>query len=274
MNKLDISTVIITLLLFLSLIYFSFKFRQYMVKSIKYNVNSPIFSDFNKVNIDKYLKINSLSHSDLLIQSDLDNFNVKCVTESDFKFIEQNTELKLTFYEKDIISKGYYFSRHKIVTEDGYVNTIWRISKKCETEENSNLLPVIINHGLLDNSYTFLQLDKSLPYLLADQGYEVWLCNNRGSTFSSEHLKLDSYDISSDYWDFTFIEIAKYDLKSNIDFVLNFSSSKKVHFIGHSQGGFQLMISFILDNSYFNKKIVTYTAFGTVPKFIIIVSNL
>ena len=43
-------------------------------------------------------------------------------------------------------------------------------------------------------------------------------------------------DISSDYFKFTWDEMAKYDLPSNIDYVLSHSNHKKVFYVGHSQG--------------------------------------
>lgn len=59
--------------------------------------------------------------------------------------------------------------------------------------------------GLLDCSATwFLQANKSdcLPYLLAEQGYDVWVGNNRGTKLSQRNGHRD------DYWDYTFDHLA------------------------------------------------------------------
>jgi lysosomal acid lipase/cholesteryl ester hydrolase len=37
-------------------------------------------------------------------------------------------------------------------------------------------------------------------YLLADAGYDVWLGNARGSTYSKKHVSLSTSD--SKFWDF------------------------------------------------------------------------
>ncbi len=63
------------------------------------------------------------------------------------------------------------------MTEDGYILSAWRIPGKISESQNNkkqilNKRAVILNHGLLDNSYTFLAHgeDKSLPFILANNG--------------------------------------------------------------------------------------------------------
>lgn len=71
-------------------------------------------------------------------------------------------------------------------------------------------------------------------YLLADQGYDVWMGNNRGNTYSKKHIKYTPSD--SKFWDFSWHEIGIYDLPSMIDFVLEKTGQTQVYYIGHSQG--------------------------------------
>lgn len=189
--------------------------------------------------------------------------------------LKETQQFSVPKYELIITEQGYLFEKHKIRTMDGYINTAWRI--RAQTNLSSINRPVIINHGLLDNCYSFLALNKThaLPYLLADEGYDVWLTNNRGSTFSIEHESLDSWDFNSPYWDFSFDEMAKYDLPAHIQYVVDITKSEKLDFIGHSQGAFQFMMAYTLESDFLEKRINKFVALGTVPKFIeIVILNL
>ena len=74
-------------------------------------------------------------------------------------------------YDKKFKYYGLEYEEHKVTTDDGYILTLWRIfnSKKLIKEKK----PVLINHGLLECSYTFIALDdkQSLPFILANDGY-------------------------------------------------------------------------------------------------------
>ena len=99
--------------------------------------------------------------------------------------------------------------------------------------------PVVLQHGLLDNSGTWLvpTVEKQLPPQLIAEGYDVWMLNNRGNINSYEHIDPKKYSVfrgDSPYWDFSFDEMAEFDVAANLDYVLAQTGAKKVTWIGHS----------------------------------------
>lgn len=50
----------------------------------------------------------------------------------------------------------------------------------------------------------------SLPFLLANNGYDVWVNNTRGNRYSRNHVFLDP-DNDKVFWDYSFEDMAKYD---------------------------------------------------------------
>ena len=52
---------------------------------------------------------------------------------------------------------------------------------------------------------------------LVDQGYDVWMTNNRGTQYSLGHTSLDAWDkTDNSYWEFSWAEMGIYDDKTNI----------------------------------------------------------
>lgn len=65
--------------------------------------------------------------------------------------------------------------------------------------------PVILNHGLMGSAENFIigGPTKALAYVLADKGFDVWLCNARGTWHSRKHRNLDPDKDMDKFWRFT-----------------------------------------------------------------------
>ena len=61
------------------------------------------------------------------------------------------------------------------------------------------------------------QKSQTLPFLLADLGYDVWLGNNRGVNDYSSHESLTVND--PEYWDFSFAEMGTFDVPAMINYI-------------------------------------------------------
>ncbi|KAL1513236.1 hypothetical protein ABEB36_002670 [Hypothenemus hampei] len=136
-------------------------------------------------------------------------------------------------------SYGYPVEIHEVTTEDGYLLDVFRVpygAKSSTKTPNPN--PILLNHGLMGSAENFIVggPTKALAYVLADKGYDIWLCNARGTQHSRKHVHLDPDKDLEQYWRFSFHEIGVYDLPATIDYVLNKTGKSQLHFIGHSQG--------------------------------------
>lgn len=91
---------------------------------------------------------------------------------------------------------------------DGYILTLYRLVPR-DTSFESVRHPVLMVPGLTSTVHTFvMNLGTRAPaFVLADEGYDVWLGNQRGNVLSRGHKTLTPDNPK--YWDFTTAEIAE-----------------------------------------------------------------
>jgi pimeloyl-ACP methyl ester carboxylesterase len=139
--------------------------------------------------------------------------------------------------------RGYPIETHYVETKDGYVLGVYRIpgphgEPRPDGGEEACRRPVILQHGLLDSSATWVvnSRSKSLGFILADHGYDVWMSNSRGNAFSRNHSGFSPE--SKVFWDFTFDDMAAFDLPAVVEYVRHHACQgrSKVGLIAHSQG--------------------------------------
>ncbi|XP_058760913.1 triacylglycerol lipase 2-like [Vicia villosa] len=140
-------------------------------------------------------------------------------------------------------TQGYKCEEHTVITNDGYILSLQRIPTG-RSGKKADKPPVLLQHGLLCkfNSYTIFQdavvwmlnsPEESLGFILADNGFDVWLVNGRGTKYSTGHTSLTPNDAA--YWEWTWDELAGYDLPASVEYVFN-HTGQKLHYAGHSQG--------------------------------------
>ncbi|CAI2353579.1 unnamed protein product [Caenorhabditis sp. 36 PRJEB53466] len=164
---------------------------------------------------------------------------------------------------------GYPVETHKVVTADGYILTLHRIPHgKNETSKSASQSPkpvVFLQHGLLcTSSIWLLNLPRqSAGYIFADQGYDVWLGNMRGNTYSKQHVRMTASDPK--FWRFSWEEMAKYDLTAMIDYALKTTKQSQLYYVGHSQGALT-MFAKMSEDQEISRKVRKFFAMAPVAR--------
>lgn len=153
-----------------------------------------------------------------------------------------------------IRKEGYPAEAHIVESQDGYFLELHRIPHGKAGRGDKKRIPVFLHHGLLCSSIDWILNGpgKSLSYKLADEGYDVWMANARGNTFSRGHVKYTPQQ--KEFWDFSFHEMGIYDLPAAIDHILETTGEEQLVYVGHSLGTtvFYTMSSVLPE---YNKKI-------------------
>ncbi|CAN6194149.1 unnamed protein product [Urochloa humidicola] len=145
-----------------------------------------------------------------------------------------------------VAAYGYPCEEYQVTTEDGYILSLKRIPHGLSNADNSTeeRTPVLLFHGLLVDGFCWVLSTpkQSLGFILADGGFDVWIANCRGTKYSRKHTYLNPEDPA--FWDWTWDQLAAYDLPAVVQFVYNQTGGKKVHYVGHSLGTLIILAAF------------------------------
>lgn len=131
---------------------------------------------------------------------------------------------------------GYPLEKHVYSTEDGYLNTVFRIpgKKKMDpalTDQDPTRPVVIYQHGIMDSAAGIIAAgEDSLGIRLVNAGCDLWLNNSRGNRFSRDHMKIDLDKCSKEeleaYYSYSFQEMGEFDQPALWRYVLNHTGAK------------------------------------------------
>ncbi|XP_013195496.1 lipase 3-like [Amyelois transitella] len=176
--------------------------------------------------------------------------------------VEDDPAIRMTTPQL-IAIHGYAAESHTVVTEDGYILTIHRIPF---SKNSKNIVPrktVLLHHGLLGSSADWVLPgpEKGLAYILSEAGYDVWMANVRGNTYSRAHVSKNVDTFS--FWNFTFHEVSQHDLPAVIDYIMDMKGwDVKINYIGHSMGT-TVLFALLSTKTHYNK--VLRAGFALAP---------
>ncbi|GBF94026.1 lipase member J [Raphidocelis subcapitata] len=163
-----------------------------------------------------------------------------------------------------VLPRGYPLESYPVETADGHVLRLYRIPHGAKNATRPGPRPaVLLHHGITcaSSSFTCLDPESSMGFYLADAGFDVWLANTRGSTYSRGHRTRRDTDTA--YWAFSMDELALVDLPAQIDFVLSTAGQPSLGLVGHSQGS-TLPIMLLSSKPEYNSKVWLLTLLGAV----------
>lgn len=141
----------------------------------------------------------------------------------------------------------------QVTTADGYILSLQRIPSGGRGGHGGGAgagasssragQPVLLQHGVLVDGMSWLLAspEESLPFILADRGFDVWIANNRGTRWSRRHVSLDPS--SRLYWNWSWDDLVVNDLPAMVDFVVK-QTGQKPHYVGHSMGTLVALAAF------------------------------
>ncbi|KAF8839438.1 alpha/beta-hydrolase [Paxillus ammoniavirescens] len=153
---------------------------------------------------------------------------------------------------------GYAHEEHVVMTKDGYLLTLHRVPEpkgQMPAPAPANKPVVYLHHGLLMNSEVWVCLtdeERCLPFVLAEQGFDVWLGNNRGNKYSKKAVHRSP--TSSKFWDYSLDDFAWHDIPDSIAYILDRTHVCSLSYIGFSQGTAQAFAALSL-NPQLNQKV-------------------
>lgn len=195
---------------------------------------------------------------------------------------------------------GYDYEEHYVVADDGYVTQLVRLINPLAVKTELKSPPVLLFHGAnIDNSAYLLassiqhhpekyprsleedgpitSSNRSLAFMLANNGYDVWLMSTRGSNKQNQAYvedvaaareqpnfrpsKSDFKFVKKNkkkYWNYGLDDIIQYELHNQIDKVRQLTNSDEVSIFCYSLSTPTTMV-FLANHPDYAKKVRIYT---------------
>ncbi|KAK9878994.1 hypothetical protein WA026_003813 [Henosepilachna vigintioctopunctata] len=161
---------------------------------------------------------------------------MKTWIKEDCKIQYNQRDISNVYLKPELLKKYFgYYETHEIETQDGYFITTYRIPKEKPKGY------ILFRHPATTDSVAWIIQGFESPALYFwKNGFEVWMTNTRGTDFSTKHKNLTAHDYN--FWNFSFHEIALYDLGAALEYIYQRNNNNKIIVVGHSMGSTECLI--------------------------------
>lgn len=162
-------------------------------------------------------------------------------------------------------SHGYPFEEYSVTTPDGYILRLFRIPHGQNDTYIQGRPVVILQHGIVEPSDCYIVRGTYLSpaFYLANNGYDVWAPNSRGSTYGQNHTTLDPTDPY--FYEFSFTDLVL-DLQANIEFILNQTGLPRLSYFGANSAATTMFVGLIRENQWFIDRVNLFISFGAIVR--------
>ena len=163
-------------------------------------------------------------------------------------------------------SYGYPFEEHFVTTSDGYILRLFRIPHGLNDTYSQGRPAVLLQHGIIDPSDGFIIRGPELSpgFYLANNGYDVWAANSRGSTYSQNHTTLDP-ETDPEFYEFSFTDMIL-DHQANIQYILDLTGLQTLSYFGYNSGGSSMYVGLIQQNEWFAQRVNLFISFAAIVR--------
>lgn len=150
---------------------------------------------------------------------------------------------------------GFAIETHEVTTSDGYILQIWRLLSSDQNEQTSESRPIVyMIHGFASSGVGYMAHGTSSPaFYLYNQGYDIWLVNHRGNTYSRRHQTLDP-DTDAEFWNFGIDEVGN-DHIASIEYILQTTGRESLSTISMSIAGLTILGSESLNPDFYEQRV-------------------
>ena len=162
---------------------------------------------------------------------------------------DEQREFVSSFDDLMVNDYGRKYEFHTVTTPQEWELTLFRIMPDDGAAE-SNGRSVLFQHGATGDAELWVRTaDRGNRYPaffeLADQGYDVWMGNDRATEYSNVNPRWPDADSNNlwkyreenyDKYDWSWYDQGEEDLPAVLDKIIEVSGNSKVSYVGYSQG--------------------------------------